>query len=83
MKTDKLKDKFIDFAYMNKDFPDMTPEQCEKIYNWINSKYISKDKVEGFRGKHINGSTYKEIEFCAGYNLAVYEFNQKIEEVLK
>ena len=52
----KLHHKFIDFAYMNKNFPYMTPEQCEEIYNWINQNYISKEEI-------LNLECLKEEEF--------------------
>jgi hypothetical protein len=50
-----------------------------KVWDFIQENYISKDKVEGLKMKEIE--SFGEDD--DGYNNAIYIFNNSIDEVLK
>ena len=52
----------------------------QKLWNWINSHYIPRDKVEGLKMKHIKSINPKRVE---DLNYLINEINQKIKEVME
>ena len=84
--------EFIDFAYMNPDFPHSTPEECKKLIGFIRSLLSSqkpdlKEKIEewinGLYTPETTKGYYETVKENRAFNSALDVLSVRLKEFLK